>query len=202
MKVTVITPTWKRDPQIVDRCLGCVEYQTHADWEQLVCSDGEAEEPIKSIVEKRRDDRRHYHFLGPEYNDKWDSGNTVRQKMIDRASGDYICFYDDDNIIMPYYIERMLNALEQNTDADFAVCRILHFGPLRLDVGKPPCVLTGVPPKLYRIDSLQVLVETEAIRDIGWIQDDGPYYADGTTYQALAAKYKYIEVPEILGIHI
>lgn len=34
----------------------------------------------------------------------------------------------------------------------------------------------------------------------GWNQDQG-YLADGYTYEELAKKYDYIEVPEVLGIH-
>lgn len=202
MKITIVTPTWKRDPRIVKRCLGCVQYQTHSDWEHLICSDGEEEEHIKTLTEQNSDSRRSYYNLGSSYNELWDSGNTVRRRMIERATGDAICFYDDDNIIMPYYLERLSAALESSPQSGFAVCRVIHFGPVQPFVGDPPLVLTGVPPKLYFIDSLQVLVRTDVIRDIGWIENDGPYVADGTTFESMAKKYGWVEVPEILGIHI
>lgn len=39
-----------------------------------------------------------------------------RQTLIEMASGDYVCFIDDDDSVAPDYIERILGALEQKPD--------------------------------------------------------------------------------------
>lgn len=202
VKVTVISPTWKRDAKIVNRCLGCVRYQTYDNWEHLICSDGEEEPHIRKLVDSQPDSRRHYHNLGAEFNERWDSGNTVRVEMIKKATGDAICFYDDDNLIMPSYLETMVKALNDNPQAGWAICRLIHFGPVQEFVGVPPVILSGIPPKLFYIDFLQVLVRAEIMKEISLIETDGPYFADGTTFQILAERHDYVVVPKILGIHI
>jgi hypothetical protein len=110
-------------------------------------------------------------------------------------------FLDDDNIVFPQYIDVMVKAIE-SSGADFAVARVLHFGPLNEAViGKPPKVLTGIPVKLYHVDPLQVMVRRKAMLDIGWDADVG-YLSDGITLEKLGNKYKHVEVPELLGIHM
>lgn len=128
-----------------------------------------------------------------------DYGNTVRSEMMKQANGDYILFFDDDNIILPNYLERMLSAIESDK-ADFSVCQIMHFGPLNEKVlGKPPIVLTGDQVKLYHIDPLQVLVKREIMQKVGWDTKVG-YLSDGVSLERLAP-YKKVSVNEVLGVH-
>jgi GT2 family glycosyltransferase len=199
VRVTVITPTYRRDPRVVSRCIDCLRIQTEQAYEHLICSDGAEEAPIKALVGSVKDPRVSYQFTSVKK--PGDFGNVVRSEMLKKAKGDFILFMDDDNVILPNYLETMIAAIEK-AGAAFAVCRIVHFGPLREDaVGVPPQVLTGVPVKLYHIDTLQVLVRREAMQDIGWDMEKG-YLADGHTLQKLGEKYPHVVVPEVLGFHL
>jgi glycosyltransferase involved in cell wall biosynthesis len=121
--------------------------------------------------------------------------------MLAKASGEYVLFLDDDNVIVPEYLERMIYAIEAS-GKDFAVCRVVHFGPLNESaVGNPPQVLRGIPVKLHHIDTLQVVVKREVIQRVGWNTELG-YLADGHTLQKLGDECEYIEVPEVLGFHM
>lgn len=198
--VSVITPTYRRSPAVVSRCIDCMRLQTMTKWEQFVCSDGKREDNIESLVKAVNDPRIVYGFTSDKKDG--DFGNSIRAQMIDLARGDFIAFFDDDNLILPSYMEAMVDALTANPDAGFAICRIVHFGPLREDVvGNSPKVLTGIPVETYHIDSLQVMVRTEAIREVGWDTGNG-YLSDGHTFEKLAESFEYIEVPEVLGFHI
>ena len=197
--VTVITPTFRRDPRVVSRCLDCVRLQTVREIEQLVCSDGAPEPQIASLVGSLGDDRVTYHHTAVKK--KGDYGNVVRSEMLAKASGKYVLFLDDDNLIVPTYLERMIAAIEES-GKDFAVCRVVHFGPLNEEaVGAPPQVLTGIPVKLHHVDTLQVLVKREAMQEAGWDTEHG-YLADGHTLQNLGEKFEHVEVPEVLGFHM
>mgnify|MGYP006282510871 CR=1 FL=1 len=197
--VTVITPTFRRDPRVVSRCLDCVRLQTLADVEQLVCSDGAPEPQIASLVGGLGDSRITYHHTTVKK--AGDFGNVVRSEMLAKASGEFVLFMDDDNLILPHYLERMVGAIRES-GKDFAVCRVVHFGPLRPEAtGHPPQVLTGIPVKLHHVDPLQVVVRTEAMRQVGWDTEKG-YLADGHTLQALGEKFEHVEVPEVLGFHM
>ena len=146
-------------------------------------------------------DSRIKYFSTTDSGKPGDFGNTVRKEMLAKATGKYVLFCDDDNLILPDYLEKMVNALEMS-GTDFAVARIVHFGPLNEPVtGKPPQVLSGFPVKLYHIDPLQVLVKREVMQAVGWDCDHG-YVSDGVTLEMLGDKYKSTEVAEVLGFHM
>ena len=198
--VTIITPTYKRKLSIVQRSIDCVRAQTFQDWRHVICSDGIWEDEVNKLVQKEADPRRGYCRTEKRHGDY---GSCVRQEVMANDwyyDSKYVCFFDDDNIILPTYLEKMVEALESTeNDEQFAICPIMHFGPLPRCWGEPPILLHG-EPKLYHIDTLQVMVTAEAIKDIGW-KDEG-YCSDGHTFEALGEKYAHVKVTECLGVHL
>ena len=197
--VTVITPTYRRDPLIVQRCIGCVLLQTHRDWEMLMCSDGGREDVIVSLVARQSDPRIEYHNLTSKK--AGDFGNTCRQQMLKKAVGDFILFLDDDNIILPTFMEKMVAALD-TSGKDFVVCDALYVYSTNMMIReKMPIVLSGEPVVNGRVDPVQVLVRTSAMLDIGWDTEVG-YNSDGVTLERLGAKYEHVKVDEVLCLHL
>jgi hypothetical protein len=120
--------------------------------------------------------------------------------LMNQADTEYVMFLDDDNIILPHYLEKMIRALDETAHGEaFAICAILHFGPLPFFFDKPPVLLRG-EPRLLHIDTLQVVVRTEAMKAVGW--RTGGYVADGFTYQELGKRFQYVRVDECLAIHL
>jgi glycosyltransferase involved in cell wall biosynthesis len=197
--VTVITPTFHRDLKVIRRCINSMLLQTVRDWEQIICSDGENETQVKALVDQVADKRiRYEHTAGKKSND---FGNTVRSECLKKARGKFVLFFDDDNLILPHYLQTMIRAISES-NKDYAVCKIMHFGPLNQSIlGRPPKVLTGNPVKLYHIDPLQVLVRTRLMQSVGWDTMVG-YLSDGVTLERLGAKGDPVWVEEVLGIHV
>lgn len=197
--ITIITPTWKRPLDVIERCMKCVDIQTIQDWEHIICSDG-YEENVKEFIESKKEPRRRYKSL-PEHLGIY--ANNVRQACLEEARGKYVLFLDDDNVIFPHYLEKMLKPLRNTSEnIAFSICQIIHLGPLPVDKGEPPQILTGIPVVVQNVDTLQLLIKKDAINSIGgWDQETG-YLADGYTFERIAKKYEYVEVPEILGVHI
>jgi len=198
--VSIITPTFRRSPVVVQRCIGCVLLQTMQDWEQIVCSDGEKEGIMERLVAVMGDNRVRYRFLGEKKDG--DFGNNVRQRMlIEEAKGKYVVFLDDDNIIMPDFLTSMVNALDVS-GADFAVCSIVYVYPDRWSApNKPPILLCGVPVANGQTDPLQIMVRIEVMKEVGW-NVDGGYNADGEVFDRLGEKYKHVKVDGVLGVHL
>jgi len=197
--VSIITPTYQAGTAEIRRCLLSVVRQTMGDFEHLVASDGFGEPPVAEAVSALGDPRIRYLVTERHHGN---FGNGVRQEVMMRhARGRYLVFLDDDNIIFPTYLERLSAALADTTaqGTRFATCAQLHFGPLQPFVGEPPFMLTG-EPRLYYIDTLQVMVEAEAMRTVGW-DTDNPL-ADGIGYKELARRYPYARVAECLCIHL
>lgn len=197
-KVTVVTPTYRRDTAILGRCLGCVRAQTEAAWRHIVCSDGVREPGVERLVAAEKDPRFEYRISNVHHGG---FGAGVRQELL--TSGldtEFVMFLDDDNVILPHYLERMISALEAARNGEqFAICSILHFGPLPFFMNRPPVILRG-EPRICQIDTLQVLVRTEAMREVGW-RDHG-YLSDGFTYRALGERFAFVRVEDCLGIHL
>jgi teichuronic acid biosynthesis glycosyltransferase TuaG len=197
--VSIITPTYQATAVEIRRCLTSVLRQTMGDFEHIVASDG-LHEPIVAAAVGEAGDPRIRYLVSERHHGNF--GNGVRQEVMMRhARGRYLVFFDDDNVIFPRYLERLSRALADTRDQDtmFATCEQLHFGPLQSFLGDPPVVLTG-EPKLYYIDTLQVMVRADAMRSVGW-NTDHPC-ADGIGYQELAGRYPHARVPECLCVHL
>lgn len=216
MTIEIITPTVGRSIEVVQRCIASVLWQQGMDnhsIRQIVCTDGSEEPHVRELVE-RMNTLHDNIFI--EYTCTGEStksyGGGVRHFVIENIlkdeilSGDidYIVHLDDDNILYPHFLQKNTEALEQNKDAGFAICKIIHFGPLPTHLGVPPQVITGIPPVLQNIDTLQVVVRANAMLECGWEHKSGElgYYNDGFTYERLGKMFSYVEVPEILGIHV
>ena len=196
-KITVVTPTFNRSPHIVNRCIGSVRLQTFGDWKQIVCSDGIREERICDTVYAQGDPRCMYAVTSKPYRN---SGNGVRQEVLmSWTDTEYVMFLDDDNYIMPTYLEKMVGALEENEEAAFAICKILHFGPVQAFLGRPPVVLGTDKIKLYHVDTQQFVIRTAVMKSLGWLQKG--YCADGYTFEELGKNHKHVAVDECLVVH-
>jgi len=198
-RVSVITATCNRSQEIVKRCIGCVNCQTYRNWEHLICADG---------TPGWQEGLEHCHVGGKRQflstvERTGDYGQAARNFALEQARGEYVCFYDDDNLIIPEYLEIMVKGLEAaGSGIGMAICRIVHFGPLNENVWpEPPQVLSGVPPRLYRIDTLQVMFRMELFRQFQWRSDDG-YCADGLLFERIAKETEYVIVPQCLGFHM
>lgn len=44
------------------------------------------------------------------------SVGTKRNKVLDKANGEYVCFIDDDDMVTPIYVSKILNALQSKPD--------------------------------------------------------------------------------------
>ena len=197
-KVTIITPTYQRNPDIVQRNIECVRAQSYPHWRQIICSDGVFEKAVYDLVLQEGDSRRTYCVAEKHYGD---FANSVRHEMLTKhADTEYVLFYDDDNIILPNYLEKMIAALENTANGEqFAICQLMHFGPVTKSVGRPPVLLKGVP-KVKHIDTLQVVAKTKAMKTVGWLKSG--YCSDGYTFEELGRRFSFVRVNECLALHM
>ena len=196
--VTIITPTFQRHPDIVLRNIECVRAQSYTHWRHIICSDGIFENAINDLVKMEGDFRRIYCVAEKHYGD---FANSVRHEMLTKhADSEYVMFYDDDNIILPNYLEKMIGAIENSTNGEqFAICQLMHFGPLIKSVGNPPVLLKGLPKVKY-IDTLQVVARTRAMKTVGWLKNG--YCSDGHTFEELGRRFSFVRVNECLALHM
>ncbi len=119
-KVTIIMGTYNRAHFIVET-LQSIQNQTFKDWECLIIDDGGTDntfEVLESILEK---DKRFQFLKRPKTYKKGLPG--CRNYGIDIAKGEYVIFFDDDDIVHPQNLELCVKELSTN---DISFCRYLR----------------------------------------------------------------------------
>jgi glycosyltransferase involved in cell wall biosynthesis len=207
-RIAIFTPTYNTKLPIVDRCIRSVQWQTYKKdcIDHFICHDGPDTRALNEFSDYLKNNHWHNIYYSQLSHNTKTYGASVRQHLLNTvASGyDYILHLDDDNLIFPEFLEAHVNALEENPDCGFSVCKIIHLGPLPSHLAPAPAIINGIPPVYRNIDTLQIVVRSKAMKECGWIEKTGidGYCNDGYTYDKLGKMFKWIEVPKLLGVHI
>ncbi len=134
--VSVIIPTYKREPEFVLRAIRSVSGQTYKNIEIIVVDDSPTEyslrESVKENIINLEDDRIIY-IQNPENI----GGALSRNVGIERAQGEYITFLDDDDEYLSDKIETQLKfMLENDTDLSFSEMVMYNNNNMIVDIRK------------------------------------------------------------------
>lgn len=154
-----------------------------------------------------------------------DWGNSLRDRGIREAKGEYLLHFNVDNYLYPNALEEINKEISRESrifdektkeaiDSDsIIIFPIIYRGwqwnnsakygtPTYLFRDRPDLftIFTGVPPVVGNIDSMQLVMKREL-----WIAEGGYYdkspNGDGIMYQKFAQKYGYRTVSTPLGEH-
>jgi len=120
-RVSVIVPVFNSADHL-PRCLDSILAQTHRHLEVILVDDGSTD-PSRTICDSYadRDDRvRVIHQANGGIGRAQNAG-------LDAVTGDYVTFCDNDDLISPYLVERLLAVLE-TSGADMSQCRWANLG--------------------------------------------------------------------------
>lgn len=87
IKLSVLVCTIPEREQLVNNLKRIVSYQSDNSVEMIVCMDNK-----KASIGKKRND------------------------LLNAAKGEYICYLDDDDMISPYYVSRVLDSIKEGPD--------------------------------------------------------------------------------------
>lgn len=146
-KVTIITPTMKRI-SLLREAIKSVQDQSYENWEQIIVSDG-FEEDVKKMVENLKDPRVTYHFTYPLHT----MGNYQRNYALKFATGEFILYLDDDNILFRDCLKKMITGFH-NEEIGYVLAPILY--------GKNK-LYPKYPFELGKIDLLNYMVRRRLI---------------------------------------
>ncbi|RTY85570.1 glycosyltransferase family 2 protein [Flavobacterium sp. RSP15] len=119
-KVTIIIATYNRAPFILEM-LQSLQKQTFLDWEALIIDDGCTDNTLEVIAPILQQEERFRYYLRSQFYIKGTSG--CRNYGLDMAKGDYIIFFDDDDIAQPQNLELCVIELSK---ADISFCRYIR----------------------------------------------------------------------------
>lgn len=163
MKVSIITPTWKR-PKGLARAVACVEAQTHKDIEHLIVHDGREPMHYGKAGVSFKNDRVHEWCLDRNHDDV---GVTPLNHARKEATGDLIMVLGDDNEISPDHVESLAALFEKEENLGFA----FSFGVIK-DAAKDEiiCNLSAQRPAYEQIDLGQLIIRREVDARFGpWV---------------------------------
>ncbi len=113
--VSIIMATYNR-AHLIEETLESIVNQTYQDWECLIIDDGGNDNTEEVAKKWTEDDTRFTYTKRTSNHQKGLPG--CRNQGIELAKGEYIIFFDDDDLIHPQNLELCVNYLK-NHDIDF-----------------------------------------------------------------------------------
>ncbi|MDW4361312.1 glycosyltransferase family 2 protein [Staphylococcus saprophyticus] len=119
--VSIIIPTFSREPELLKRSILSILYQSYKNFEILIIDDNydiEYSNKIYYTIQKFNDERIIY-----VKNKNNIGGAKSRNKGIEIAKGKYISFLDDDDFYLKDKLEKQIDFLENNS-FDFVISNL------------------------------------------------------------------------------
>ncbi len=126
--VSIVIPTYNRVELLIET-VDSVLAQTYENWECILVDDGSTDESLLQIIEFSQKDPRiklfqRIHFNLPK------GANACRNIGIEKADGEYIIFFDSDDLFLPNCLYDRVLLFQQNLEYDFIVFQVQSFSPL------------------------------------------------------------------------
>jgi len=118
--ISIIIPTYNR-AHLIGATLDSILAQTYTHWECLVIDDGSSDSTsvlMKAYLDK---DRRFSYYQRPEHLPK--GANACRNYGFEKSKGEYINWFDSDDVMEPTKLELQLKALELHEGAPYCICQ-------------------------------------------------------------------------------
>lgn len=119
--VSIILPTFNRSRFMPD-AFASICAQTYTDWELIVVDDGSTDDTEHAVGQLAADIPR-FRYVRQSNQGAYGARNTG----LKVATGDWIAFFDSDDLWLPYHLEKCMEVLDASPTVDwvFGACRII-----------------------------------------------------------------------------
>ena len=121
--VSVIIPTYNR-AQLIGETLDSVLAQTYYNWECIIVDDGSSDNTDEVVGVYVKKDKRFKYYHRPD--EHLPGGNGARNYGFNMSQGEYVNWFDSDDLMMPEKLELKVKAMEEN-DIDFVICSMCFY---------------------------------------------------------------------------
>ncbi|MCA1744718.1 MAG: glycosyltransferase, partial [Bacteroidales bacterium] len=121
--VSVIIPTFNRE-HLIGETLESVLKQTYNNWECLIVDDGSTDRTRELVEGYVQLDGRFSYYRRPDYMPK--GANACRNFGFEISRGDYVNWFDDDDIMHPEKLQIQVEALHPSS-FNVTVCQTMVF---------------------------------------------------------------------------
>ncbi len=148
--VSVIIPAYNR-AELICETLESIAAQTYRHWECIIVDDGSQDDTYAIATQFQGRDSRFRAFRRPEQILK--GANNSRNFGLEQASGNFILFFDSDDVMHPDKIQKQVDCLIKDRQIAFCVDRFSNYRP---DLDQVPEVafemnLEGVSLRRYLV---------------------------------------------------
>lgn len=154
IKISVIIPIYNGE-KYIKKCIQGIQRQTLREFEVLLINDGSMDNSGQVCDYLSKGDNRlkviHQKNLGV---------SKARNKGINEANGNYICFIDCDDYIESNYLESLYNACIKN-DADISMCSVKS-------INENNKVISIKKMEERNYSSIEALEELFQFRNLNW----------------------------------
>ena len=126
--VSIIIPTFNR-ASLLSETLDSIIAQTYLNWESIVVDDGSSDNTLKLLKKYSDKDNRIKYFKRPNTYKK--GANSCRNFGFEKSNGDFINWFDSDDLMEKNAIEIKINKL-LNSSFDFVVSKTENFNEDKL----------------------------------------------------------------------
>lgn len=118
--VSIVIPVYNTEKYLV-RCLDSVVNQNFSNLDIIIVDDGSTDNSVSIVENYLKDDR--IRFIKQQ-----NSGpSDTRNRGIEQANGDYICFVDADDHLALNYVSSFINAANENDFPDLIITDYLDY---------------------------------------------------------------------------
>ena len=122
MLVSIIIPTYNR-AHLIGETLDSILAQTYPNWECIVVDDASADNTADVMREYINKDNRFQYHQRPI--NKIKGPNSCRNYGFELSNGEYIKWFDSDDVMLPYLLEKQVLSFAKNVE--MSVCKLSYF---------------------------------------------------------------------------
>jgi glycosyltransferase involved in cell wall biosynthesis len=121
--VSIIIPTYNR-AHLIGETLDSVLVQTYQNWECIIVDDGSSDNTDEVVSEYVKKDSRFKYFHRPD--EHLPGGNGARNYGFKMSKGEYVNWFDSDDLMLPEKLEENLTFIKDN-NLEFIIDRFEDF---------------------------------------------------------------------------
>lgn len=195
--ISIVIPTYNR-AKVISRVLENLLTQTCQKW-QCVIVDDHSSDNTADVVKKYVDLDSRFVYLE---NNRTKGAQGARNTGILAAQGDWICFFDSDDVMYPNYVERM--GAEIDDKSDVIVCKALIRDS---KTGEKKGYLDKIHSRNIHQDLLRekcyvaydvAIIRKEKLLEIGLLDENCPSMQEWDAHIRLSKVARYKTINDVL----
>ncbi len=198
--VSIIVPVYNRSA-IVIKTIDSILSQTYVDWECIIVDDHSTDDSVE-VIGSYIENRSNIQLVK---NTRKKGAQGARNTGLLLAKGDFVTFFDSDNLMRSNFLEEMVSGLA-STDINVVSCFSTCINDQGEEVGTIEWKNEGdisediLNAKAY-VDYNSALIQRAQLLAIGSLDEDCPSFQEWDTHIRLSRKAKYATIRKHLIVY-